>query len=227
MSQDFKMQSLATDGELLWGLDEDGRVRRHVQENTWEDQGGRLRQLSICKSGSCLWGIDQHNRPVYSSLCTDSMWKYLPRNHVTRSLAVACSEHLVYCTDSKVLTYVCSCCGRELGTFRSRLAQVSTSSCGSHVVGVNCAGDACKTYEEVGGEWKEQRPPKPLEQVALSGDGQHIWAVDVECGVYYKSWPWDKWARIPGKLRHVCVSGSGTQVWGICPEGLVWTFKSW
>ena len=71
-----------------------------------------------------------------------------------------------------------------------------------------------------------ERASGRLTDIAVSGDGLHLWEVNM-CGqVYYRRGFHGKWVSMGFQLASVAVSHDGAQVWGVNKSGFLWTCES-
>ena len=55
-----------------------------------------------------------------------------------------------------------------------------------------------------------------MKNVAVSGDGNHVWGVNIHDKVYYRAGrSAGRWTAVDGALIQVSVSGDGNHVWGV------------
>merc|ERR1712187_500032 len=64
--------------------------------------------------------------------------------------------------------------------------------------------------------WNKEYSPK-MNRIAVSGDGQHVWAVSVDNKLFFRRWE-HNWAAVPGLVVDVAVNYDGSTIWG-GPQG--------
>ncbi len=127
--------------------------------------------------------------------------------------AIDSDNNVHYLSDEETKTW------RRFGDIE--IKYVSTSNNGEHVWGVGTTGSAHYLARKTSFEWKTVECSAILDSIAVSADGCHVWAIDVDGNVYRAVLVEEEWsfepddASVQMKLRCISVSGDGSKVCGI------------
>lgn len=105
---------------------------------------------------------------------------------------------------------------------------ISVSGDGNHVYGITANDKGRCFYREGGisGQWSQLAGY--MQQICISGDGHHCWAVHGGGGVFYRKGGAftgkSSWSSVNGMsgCTHVTVSASGQHVWALKADRTVW-----
>jgi hypothetical protein len=232
-----KLASLATDGESLWGVDMNGRAR-HYSDGIWEDAGGDgLIQLAVSYARGTIWAVCRDGRVIHRSTRPGGKWSALPVGRAMKFVAVAADGKTVWLVDTASGVHIYSCCENAWRRVSGWLEQISVSYDGSHICGVNANGELFRCnwsdaksklldgLDACGADSGWMHMSGLLVQIALSGNGRHMWGVNRAGQVYYTSDVASQWCRIEGgRLQSVLSSWDGRAAWGLDHSGYVWEF---
>ena len=162
-----RLTSVATDGNVLWGLCANGTPYRHIK-GTWERVGDysasweHLEQIAVI--GEDLWAVDSNGflrrrgNPATSPEITS--WTRIsahPSNSRLKHISVTDGGLAVWCTDETWRVHVYLAEEARWLCLPGRLGQVSVSTDGMHVWGVDPITDAVFYRNGLNGCWEHVR----------------------------------------------------------------------
>lgn len=195
----LKQITVSGNGQHIWGVTSgDGIFYRKGRNGGWEHVGGALKFIDVSGDGSHIWGVNS-NDDIYYRNGRHGNWQ-----HITGACKVAAAHY-----DSMGRPSLCMGCP-PIGD--CKLKQISVSSGGAHIWGVN-SDDEVFYRNGRHGVWV----PKvgKLKHVSVNDDGTHVWGVNSQDDIFYRNGKSGAWKHIGGKLKQVAVAGDGREVAGV------------
>merc|ERR1712066_259555 len=154
-----------------------------------------MKYVSVNHEGSAVWGINKKNK-VYYLNGWDGKWKWMKGRYLKQVEVSGDGNHAWGVSGTGVIYYRDGPDGKyqrkSETTMSTEFSQVTVNYDGTIVLAVDTSGQLYKYWKDEEGknQWdllesSGDEPFPALKQIALSGDGNHLWAVGFDLKSYY------------------------------------------
>jgi len=220
--------SVSSNAHHLWGVDSTNKIyyRHGHTGHKWVSVPGKLTEVSALNSGY-VWGVDPANN-IYTrrekEVKHDQEWLLAP-GRLSFIQASGDGKHIWGINSFGKVFYRPGINALWFHMPGNRLKLITLSNNGYHIYGLGSGPKKQLWYRQgVFGKWQLQKEGSgKFKDIAISGNGYYLWALDVAGYIYYRTMS-EKWKHIgdykpvirrPMKLRQILVSTDGNHVWGI------------